>query len=130
MMEIMTVEIPAMKFPVVSNKKRLLLISLSLWFGLTMRVILLGINECEQDGTCDKNAQCIDKIVGYQCKCNPGYEPSPENSLVCVDINECKKRPCSQICRNTVGSYSCSCVDGFVLKHDNHSCKANSSKIS
>ncbi|CAG7828356.1 unnamed protein product [Allacma fusca] len=89
--------------------------------------ISCNINECLEAGTCDKNAMCLDKKVGYQCKCNPGFEPSPTNSLSCVDIDECKERACSQICRNSIGSYQCGCLDGFVLKHDLHTCKANSS---
>lgn len=36
--------------------------------------------------------------------------------LICfADKNECDDSPCSQMCTNTEGSYSCSCNDGFLL---------------
>ena len=29
---------------------------------------------------------------------------------------------CAQVCTNTVGSYTCSCVPGYVLHIDNRTC--------
>ena len=29
---------------------------------------------------------------------------------------------CSQICQDTQGSYICSCLDGYLLEPDNHTC--------
>lgn len=73
---------------------------------------------------------CVEKKIGYECACNPGYKVNPSDNNLCVDINECETDyPCSQRCRNTLGSYTCSCADGYVLKPDKHSCKANSSKL-
>ncbi|KAK2516158.1 hypothetical protein Q9233_013858 [Columba guinea] len=41
------------------------------------------------------------------------------------DLNECNTYgSCSQMCVNTDGSYTCSCVEGYVLQPDNKSCKA------
>lgn len=37
--------------------------------------------------------------------------------FISADINECDNSPCSQICTNTEGSYSCSCNDGFLLSN-------------
>lgn len=34
----------------------------------------------------------------------------------CVDINECDMHQCDQDCKNTFGSFVCSCQKGFVLK--------------
>lgn len=31
-----------------------------------------------------------------------------------TDINECAKKPCSQICNNLPGTYACACKVGFV----------------
>ena len=31
-----------------------------------------------------------------------------------LDIDECKKSPCEQECKNTIGSYTCSCRTGYV----------------
>ncbi|XP_078658172.1 apical endosomal glycoprotein-like [Branchiostoma floridae x Branchiostoma belcheri] len=46
----------------------------------------------------------------------------------CPDVDECVPRggrgPCSQICNNTVGSFSCSCNVGFTLNQDDRSCFA------
>lgn len=41
-----------------------------------------------------------------------------------IDINECESNneTCSDICKNTNGSYECSCYFGFVLDTENN-CK-------
>ena len=40
------------------------------------------------------------------------------------DIDECQQGLdlCNQICTNTVGSYYCTCMDGYELESDNHTC--------
>ena len=37
-----------------------------------------------------------------------------------LDINEClvANGGCEQVCVNTLGSYNCSCLSGFVLEND------------
>lgn len=50
---------------------------------------------------------------------------------VCVgsDFNECTVYgTCSQTCTNTDGSYTCSCVEGYLVQPDNRSCKAKNGK--
>ena len=38
-------------------------------------------------------------------------------------MNECEEvNDCQQICENTVGSYICSCNEGFTLADDNRTC--------
>lgn len=41
-----------------------------------------------------------------------------------TDLNEClsENGGCRQICTNTVGSYVCSCNEGFTLASDGHNC--------
>lgn len=46
-------------------------------------------------------------------------------SLCFADFDECTVYgTCSQTCTNTEGSYTCSCVEGYLLQPDNRSCKA------
>ena len=44
-----------------------------------------------------------------------------------TDIDECSEgvSGCSQLCSNTVGSYRCSCQNGYQLGSDNHTCLGN-----
>ena len=42
-----------------------------------------------------------------------------------VDINECEvEGACSQECTNTPGSFKCSCIEGYELRMDGKTCKA------
>ncbi|KAI4875158.1 hypothetical protein NFI96_001324 [Prochilodus magdalenae] len=46
-------------------------------------------------------------------------------TCLCSDFDECTVYgTCSQTCTNTEGSYSCSCVEGYLAQPDNRSCKA------
>ena len=40
------------------------------------------------------------------------------------DIDECSEGTsgCDHNCTNTDGSYYCTCMDGYVLESDNHTC--------
>ncbi|XP_050540895.1 low-density lipoprotein receptor-related protein 1 [Daktulosphaira vitifoliae] len=89
-----------------------------------------NINECLLENVtnvfrpCDHI--CIDRPVGYECQCFPGYKVV---GSVCHDINECNSteiiKPCDQICFNTIGSYKCNCLAGYNLLPDGQSCKAS-----
>ena len=41
-----------------------------------------------------------------------------------LDIDECTRGTsgCDHNCTNTDGSYYCTCMDGYELKSDNHTC--------
>ena len=42
-----------------------------------------------------------------------------------LDVNECQdlaNHGCEQQCNNTIGSYKCTCDDGFALGEDEKSC--------
>uniref|UniRef100_A0A674K3X4 Fibrillin 3 n=1 Tax=Terrapene triunguis TaxID=2587831 RepID=A0A674K3X4_9SAUR len=42
-----------------------------------------------------------------------------------VDLDECNQspKPCNFICKNTEGSYQCSCPRGYILQEDGKTCK-------
>ena len=41
-----------------------------------------------------------------------------------IDVDECLGvNDCHQICINTVGSFNCSCLDGFILLDDGLLCE-------
>ena len=46
--------------------------------------------------------------------------------FVLTDVDECREEMtlCSQKCQNTPGSFLCSCLEGYILHHENL-CKAN-----
>ncbi|XP_042430170.1 wall-associated receptor kinase-like 6 isoform X2 [Zingiber officinale] len=53
--------------------------------------------------------------LGYRCGCEKGYTGNPYIMNGCQDINECdtpEKYICKGICKNTEGSYNCTCQPG------------------
>ena len=47
--------------------------------------------------------------------------------FIYTDIDECAQElaGCDHNCTNTNGSYYCTCVDGYALSSDNHTCTGN-----
>ncbi|CAL9079840.1 unnamed protein product, partial [Musa textilis] len=71
----------------------------------------------DQHSSCnDKNISSNgQKISGYRCQCNDGYEGNPYLPNGCTDIDECslpQKYVCYGTCTNTMGGYSCTCPPG------------------
>ncbi|CAL5443084.1 unnamed protein product [Camellia sinensis] len=65
---------------------------------------------------CKANSDCydFDNGPGYRCNCSNGYEGNPYLPNGCTDINECViSRPCNMTCQNLLGTYNCSCPEGF-----------------
>jgi len=44
--------------------------------------------------------------------------------FVCIDTNECldKNAGCAHTCKNTLGSYYCTCNSGYELIANRHDC--------
>ncbi|KAF8028502.1 hypothetical protein BT93_E1199 [Corymbia citriodora subsp. variegata] len=67
---------------------------------------------------CTKNTNCTNTDTkngyGYKCTCSKGYRGNPY--LGCHDIDECadpEMNRCEKICHNVIGSYTCSCPNGY-----------------
>lgn len=69
-------------------------------------------NECLST-PCRNNAECIDLLADFECKCKPGYA----GRLCEIDINECFDLPCANgaTCLDKVNDYQCVCVAGRFL---------------
>ena len=83
-----------------------------------------NINECLIENICGNDAICEDTEGSYKCICNSGYF-SISQLGGCEDVDECLtgRSGCADKCDNTIGSYSCSCMQsGYLLAADNHAC--------
>ncbi|KAI3685298.1 hypothetical protein L6452_34539 [Arctium lappa] len=69
---------------------------------------------------CPKNSVCYngeDGLLGFRCKCSPGYGGNPYIANGCQDVNECESAELNDClpghCNNTDGGYTCVCTAGF-----------------
>ncbi len=107
--------------------------------------LYLDINECDSyNGGCDQT--CINDVGSYHCLCEAGYSlddnlkdcdgnfktytiiyyASNENEMFfIIDKDECIiDHDCTQMCNNIIGTYYCSCNEGYSLDtNDNKTCK-------
>ena len=96
--------------------------------GETMQKCV-DINECHmKPSKCHINADCVNELGGYSCKCKPGYFG---NGNTCTELNECLQRnvcPRSAYCINLKGSYKCKCRPGWTM-YENNCVKDNSEEV-
>lgn len=71
------------------------------------------MNECQTGlHDCDYNAQCINEIGSYSCRCNPGYEGDGrfcENAQTCQNVQCPENAECVEN-----GIAICQCIAGFT----------------
>ncbi|CAG5124313.1 unnamed protein product, partial [Candidula unifasciata] len=84
-------------------------------------------NACgKKNGGCHQ--LCIpdtSEVSGRRCECSVGFDFKENSDTECDDIDECKiPGTCSQICKNTKGSYKCECSEGYTLTSHRY-CKAD-----
>ena len=80
------------------------------------------IDYCKVSGSnpCGEGGHCVSLPNGYECRCEPGYQPS-EDKKTCYDIDECQENSCvgpTAECQNTIGSFECKCGNGYKLVDD------------
>lgn len=87
-----------------------------------------GKTDCEdkadEEATCS-SVICTSLACRYKCRASPTggvcYCPAgwilANDSTTCIDRDECSEWGfCEQLCKNTEGSYTCSCAPGFILQ--------------
>lgn len=73
----------------------------------------------------DCQYKCLQTPHGPQCLCKNGFTLDPRTNKTCIDVDECSLNMCSQLCKNKVGSFECSCyAPHYILRSDHVSCKA------
>ncbi len=73
-------------------------------------------NDCRhpcEEISCSPNSKCQLVHGTAQCFCNEGFTSSDGGS--CVDINECRNKPCGPgaVCINHAGGFTCQCGNGM-----------------
>uniref|UniRef100_T1IUN6 EGF-like domain-containing protein n=1 Tax=Strigamia maritima TaxID=126957 RepID=T1IUN6_STRMM len=76
---------------------------------------------CSLYGRCE-NANCQQRCIslstgGHMCHCSSGFRLSSNDKLRCDDVDECAQTRhnfCPQNCHNTIGSFNCSCANGYI----------------
>ena len=81
-------------------------------------MILLNLAKLYCSAVSNKEKECF-------CRYDHDCDIRPINGTLCSDQDEClvNNGGCQYHCINTVGSYTCSCNDGFSLSKDRHNCE-------
>ncbi|XP_060553978.1 sushi, nidogen and EGF-like domain-containing protein 1 [Ruditapes philippinarum] len=85
-------------------------------FGIATTIYPIFSALCDGSTTCPNGGTCISPD---ECSCPTGFSPP-----LCADIDECSgpSHGCEHECRNTDGSYTCTCRGGFVRNPDLKTC--------
>ncbi|GIY13520.1 hypothetical protein CDAR_68362 [Caerostris darwini] len=82
----------------------------------------------EMDSYYDSEKQELNYIISAAIgkgssneECLSGFSVS-SNGIYCLDIDECRSNPCSQVCINFPGGFSCQCLSGFTIGVDGLLC--------
>lgn len=97
------------------------------------------IDECESadKNNCSPNAGCENSVGSYICTCQDGFTGDglvcesfvKHNNYIfiysiqeCADNDECTENICgtNSDCKNSVGSYTCTCETGFDSEDGKH----------
>ena len=76
------------------------------------------VDECPAgfNAQCNENAECINTIGSFRCRCNDGYAG---DGMTCVNFNECSTGshncPANSNCIDKKGHYACDCIDGWTM---------------
>lgn len=66
----------------------------------------------------------------FHTVCNCSIQKTGFAAVFFTDMDECATNNggCQHECRNTIGSYQCSCHNGFTLHENGHDCKEGGCK--
>lgn len=100
---------------------------------------IVDIDECSEETPCDQNAECTNTDGSFNCSCMTGYTGngthctgtslsfplcvytwSSYSCLINTDVDECLQDdtcPPHSTCMNAVGTFSCTCNEGFSLSN-------------
>ena len=95
---------------------------------------VLNSLQLQTSKTLIKIADCTTNLKFYVLEIPENSESYPSMHFLSYysDIDECTEpgHGCSQLCNNTMGSYSCYCLKGYWLKRDNKTCVGKFGKVS
>ncbi|XP_074593914.1 EGF-containing fibulin-like extracellular matrix protein 1 [Brevipalpus obovatus] len=84
------------------------------------------IDECQRNksSACPPHSYCVNFPGYHECFCEKGFKRQSSSNNTCVDIDECAEQPwlCPNLCKNTYGSYTCTCGPGYELSADGLRC--------
>ncbi|KAM5549586.1 hypothetical protein ABKV19_000821 [Rosa sericea] len=89
----------------------------------------MGDSDADSENPVLKEEQDAQDDGGVQCKCPPGFKG--DGVKTCDDIDECKEKKACQCpecsCKNTWGSYDCSCSGNLLYIKDHDTCISKTS---
>ena len=88
-----------------------------MWSVVSSSKGCFDIDECIGQ-PCSNEKICKNKEASFDCICGTGYLHN-STTQQCEDVDECATNApnCERVetCGNTVGSYTCTCIDGYHL---------------